>query len=98
MPAYLIAEIQVTDLEAYALYTSRTPEVIARYGGRFIVRGGAAELLEGDGPPGRVVVIAFPDRAAARRFYTSPDYRDILPLRQRASTGRLLLVDGIAAD
>lgn len=96
MPAYMIAEIEVTDPDAYKAYASRAPDVIARHGGRFVVRGGAVELLEGGPPPARLVVIEFPDAATARAFYGSPDYREIQPLRQRASHGRLVLVEGYA--
>lgn len=95
MPAYLVGEIEVTEPERYALYTARTPAVIAAYGGRFLVRGGAVEAKEGAPPAGRVVVIEFPDMAAARRFYDSPDYQAILPLRLAASRGRLYLVEGV---
>jgi uncharacterized protein (DUF1330 family) len=94
MPAYVIAEIEVTDPEAYATYRARTPQVIAAHGGRFVVRGGAVEPREGD-PPDRVVVIEFPDMAAARRFYDSPDYQAIQPLCPAASRGRLYLVEGV---
>jgi uncharacterized protein (DUF1330 family) len=95
MPAYVIAEIEVADPEAYAPYRARTPDVVAAHGGRFLVRGGAVEPLEGDPPVGRIVVIEFPDLEAARRFYASPEYRAILPLRQAASQGRLYLVEGV---
>lgn len=98
MPAYVIAEIEVTDPDAYAAYRARTPAVIARHGGRFLVRGGTAEPREGESPGGRVVVIEFADMAAARTFYDSPDYREILPLRLAASKGRLFLVEGVAPE
>jgi uncharacterized protein (DUF1330 family) len=94
MPAYVIAEIEVTDPEAYTPYRAQVPDLIAAHGGRYLVRGGAVEPREGD-PPDRVVVIEFPDMAAARRFYDSPDYQAILPLRQAASRGRLYLVEGV---
>lgn len=94
MPAYLIAEIEVTDPVAYAEYRTHTPAAIEAHGGRFIVRGGEVEAKEGAAPAGRVVVIAFPDMAAARRFYDSPEYARILPIRHKASKGRLYLVDG----
>lgn len=96
MPAYLIAEIEVTDPEAYRAYTSRTPGVIARHGGRFVVRGGPAVLLEGAPEPARIVVIEFADRATAERFYRSAEYQEILPLRQRAARGRVVIVEGYA--
>ncbi|HSA80472.1 MAG TPA: DUF1330 domain-containing protein [Geminicoccaceae bacterium] len=94
MAAYIIAEVEVTDPETYRGYRAKTPDVVARYGGRFIVRGGAAETLEGAGQPGRVVVIEFPDLAAARRFYASPEYQAIIGIRHKAATSRLILVEG----
>ena len=94
MAAYIIAEVEVTDPETYQSYRAQTPGVVARYGGRFIVRGGAAETLEGDGPPGRLVVLEFPDLAAARRFYDSPEYQAIIGIRHRAANSRIVLVDG----
>ncbi|MSP48296.1 MAG: DUF1330 domain-containing protein [Alphaproteobacteria bacterium] len=94
MPAYIIGEIEITDPDAYKRYTARTPDVIAKYGGRFVVRGGNGEAIEG-AAPNRVVVIEFPDRAAARRFYDAPDYQEILKIRLGASKGRMILVDGV---
>lgn len=94
MPAYIIGEIEITDPESYKRYTAQTPGVIAKHGGRFIVRGGNGEAIEGSAPK-RVVVIEFPDRAAAKRFYNSPEYQEILKIRLSASSGRLFLVDGV---
>jgi uncharacterized protein (DUF1330 family) len=94
MSAYIIAEVEVTDPSTYASYRARTPGVVARHGGRFIVRGGAAETLEGEGEPGRVVVLEFPDLAAARRFYASPEYQAIIGIRHQAAKSRLILVEG----
>jgi uncharacterized protein (DUF1330 family) len=96
MPAYVIAEVEVTDPAAYEPYRPLAAASIARCGGRFIARGGAAELIEGEGTPQRVVVIEFPDLAAARRWYRSDEYQSALKIRQAASRGRLILVDGIA--
>ena len=95
MPAYLVAEMEVSDPETYARYRAQVPEVITAHGGRFLVRGGTTEAKEGTPPAGRVMVIEFPDMAAARRFYDGPDYQAILPLRLAASRGRLYLVEGI---
>ncbi len=94
MTAYLIAQIEVKDPEGYSRYTARTPDVIAKFGGRFIVRGGDPDVLEGKLPGGRVVVIAFADRAAAETFYHSEDYQAILPLRLAASSGAVCIVQG----
>lgn len=95
MPAFLIAEIEVTDPDAYARYRAQTPGVVAAYDGRFLVRGGAVEAREGKPPVGRVVVLEFADMAAVRRFYDSPDYQAILPLREASARSRVYLVEGV---
>jgi uncharacterized protein (DUF1330 family) len=94
--AYIIAEIEVTDPATYATYRAQTPGLVERHGGRFLVRGGAAETLEGAGPPGRLVVLEFPDLATARRFYESPEYQAIIGIRQQAARSRVVLVEGHA--
>jgi uncharacterized protein (DUF1330 family) len=90
----MIAEVEVQDTDAYAEYRAGTPAAVAAYGGRFIVRGGAVEPKEGPPPAGRVVVIEFADMATARRFYDSPEYQKILPIRLAASKGRVFMVEG----
>ncbi|GBD44989.1 hypothetical protein HRbin40_02486 [bacterium HR40] len=94
MTAYLLAEIDIHDATTYERYRARTPELVARFGGRFLVRGGAPEWLEGRGA-GRLVVIAFPSREAARRFWQSPEYRELAELRHAAAQSRVVLLDGI---
>ena len=94
MPAYIMGLVDIDDKEIYDRYRARTPAVIAQYGGRFLVRGGDPKVLEGDWPAPRVVVIEFPDEAAAQRFYDSPEYREILPVRQQASRGTLAILPG----
>ena len=96
MPAYLIAEIAVTDAEAYKAYTSRVPDLIAKAGGRYLVRGGKTAAVEGGPVAGRIVVLEFQNFAAAEAFYHSQDYQAILAFRTNASTGRVYLVDGMA--
>jgi len=96
MAAYLIADIEsIHDQATYDEYRKHTPGVIQQFGGRFIVRGGTTVPLEGGWTPGRCVVIEFADMAAAQRFYQSPDYQKILPLRLKASKGRAILVEGV---
>ena len=97
MAAYLIADIgEIHDQATYDRYRAQTPGLIQKAGGRFIVRGGKTETVEGDWQPGRLVVIEFPDMAAAKRFYASPAYREILPLRLKASRGgKVLFVEGV---
>ncbi len=94
MAAYLIADVTVKNPDAYAEYRKQVLPTIMKYGGRFIVRGGAHETLEGDWRPGRVVVIEFSDMATAKAWYRSKEYGPLVKLRQGASSGRLILVEG----
>lgn len=96
MPAYLIADVTVTDAERYRPYTERVPAVIAQYGGRYLVRGGAVHPMEGDPGFDRLVVIEFPSMEAAKRFYNSPEYAPLLELRMQATRSRLSFVEGYA--
>jgi uncharacterized protein (DUF1330 family) len=94
MAAYIIAEIQVTEPAAYEEYRPLAAASIARFGGRFVVRGGKIELFEGEPQPQRVVVIEFPDLDTARRWYRSDEYQSALKIRQAASRGRVFVVEG----
>jgi uncharacterized protein (DUF1330 family) len=94
MTAYVIADIQVTDPTAYDQYRPLAAASIARLGGRFVVRGGKVDLLEGGPEPERIVVIEFPDVDTARRWYRSEEYQAALKIRQSASRGRVFLVEG----
>lgn len=94
MPAYVIAEVEVTNPAGYETYRPLAGASVAQYGGKFVVRGGKAELIEGTQPPARMVVIEFADIDAAKRWYNSPEYQDALKIRLANSTGRVLLVEG----
>ncbi len=98
MPAYLIAHLTVTDPDAFEAYRAAVPEVIARFGGHYLVRGGAVETLEGEWRIPRIVIIAFDSMAQAKRFNESPDYQEILPLRLAAAKGDVVLVEGVPDD
>ena len=93
-PCYIVGDVDVTDPDRYKDYSSHTEETLRPFGGRFIVRGGDKEVLEGAWRPNRLVVIEFPDRESAQGWYDSEAYRAILPIRQEASTGSLVLVEG----
>ncbi|MCC6534147.1 MAG: DUF1330 domain-containing protein [Burkholderiales bacterium] len=95
MPAYVIAEVEVIDRDAYEDYRGRVPATLAAYGGRFIVRGGTSETLEGAWSPQRVVVIEFPDRASAKAWWASEQYAGAKALRQRSARTELIVVDGV---
>lgn len=95
MLAYIVANIDVTDPDAYADYRKGVAASLTPFGGRFLARGGRAEALEGSYPVSRVVIIEFPDYDRAKAWYDSPGYRDLRALRQRASRGDLLVVEGV---
>jgi uncharacterized protein (DUF1330 family) len=96
MTAYLIANIEVTDAEAFERYRAAVPPVIAAHGGRYIVRGGEKHALEGDMALRRLVILEFPSLAAARAFYDSPDYAPLLALRLASTRSQVVLVEGYA--
>ena len=94
MTAFVIADVHVTNPEGYEPYRPLAAASIARFGGRFVVRGGKAGLLEGAPAPERVVVIEFADADTARRWYYSDEYQQALKIRQANSTARVVLVEG----
>jgi uncharacterized protein (DUF1330 family) len=95
MPAYLIADIDVTDSVGYDEYRARVPAVIAAHGGRYLVRGGASEVLEGAWRPKRSAIIEFPSLAAFKAFWESAEYRPLKELRERSAKSNLVVVEGL---
>jgi uncharacterized protein (DUF1330 family) len=94
MPGYLIANVKVTDPEGFERYRAGVPAVIAQYGGRYAVRGGAMERLENADGFNRMVVLEFPSLDAARAFYFSLEYAPLLKLRSETTESQVMLVDG----
>jgi uncharacterized protein (DUF1330 family) len=94
MSAYVIAEIEVVDPAAYEDYRKQVLAVVTKFGGKFIVRGGKIEPKEGGWTPKRLVVVEFPSMAQAQKWYDSPEYAPLIKLRQKASKGKLILVEG----
>ncbi len=94
--AYVVAEINVTDPEAYKSYVAAVAPVVARFGGKYLVRGGQTISIVGAPPSGRVVVIEFDSLAAARTFEDSADYAAVSPIRHKAAQSRVFLVEGAA--
>ena len=95
MPAYLIAETNITDPEQYEHYRAASPGAIAAGGGRFLARGGELAVLEGDWNPSRLVILEFEDLDAVKRFYESPEYQAAIKLREGAAQLNLVAVEGI---
>ncbi len=96
MPAYVIADIEVSDPERYKEYMALSPAAIAAGGGEFVVRGGATHVLEGDWTPGRMVMAKFPSLEAARAFYDSVRYREARAKRAGATRRfNMIVVEGV---
>lgn len=95
---YLIAEAKVTDPAAYERYKQLAQIAIAEYGGRYVVRGGVAEVLEGTWTsPGRLVIVEFESSEQAKRFYHSAAYRAAREERANAAEMNMLVVSGVDA-
>ena len=92
---YVIAQITVTDPDAYCDYTTMVGPIVAKFGGEFLVRGGRARSYEGTPAGDRNVVIRFPSYAAAQAWYDSPEYAQAKQLRIAASTGVQTIVEGV---
>ncbi len=95
MAGYVIAEVDVHDAALFEEYRKLVPATIAQYGGRYLVRGGAAETREGGWAPKRVVMLEFPSTEQARKWYHSPEYAPALALRLKAATTRMVIVEGV---
>jgi len=97
MAGYVVAEVEVTDSATYEEYRKLVPATVARYGGKYLVRGGAVERKEGGWEPKRLVVLEFPSLEQARTWYHSPEYAPALALRLKAARSKVLLVEGAPA-
>ena len=95
MAAYIIVNVEVTDPTRYADYTRMVGDSLVAYEGRFLVRGGKAEKLEGSMEPKRVVVLEFPTLERAKAWWSSDEYREAKSIRQRSSTTDMLVVEGV---
>jgi uncharacterized protein (DUF1330 family) len=95
MAGYIIALIEVTDPEQYRKYMAETPGVIAKFGGRFIIRGGEKSTLEGPDENRRIAVVEFPSLERAKEFYHSEDYQEIKRLREGAANVSIVAAEGI---
>ena len=96
MAAYIIGRLQMRDPSWVEKYSAVVPRLIEMHGGRYLVRGGAMEVLEGTTPlPSLMVVIEFPSMEKARAMYNDPEYRPFMKLRQSGSDLELVLVEGV---
>jgi len=96
MPAYVVVQIGIDDPVRYEQYKTLAPPSIAAYGGRYLVRGGPSQPLEGSWQPPRLVILEFPDAAQARAWWSSPEYAPAKAIRQGCARTEMLLVEGFA--
>jgi uncharacterized protein (DUF1330 family) len=95
MPAYIIVEIEITDSVGYEEYKRHAAATVKQYGGKYIVRGGVCETLEGDWKPKRIVVLQFDNMERAKAWLNSPEYVEPRKQRHRTASTRMILVEGL---
>jgi uncharacterized protein (DUF1330 family) len=95
MPAYVVVEIEVTDPSKYEAYKQLAPPSIRKYGGRYLVRGGTVETLEGKWSPKRFVILRFDSMEQAKAWWQSPEYRDAKQLRQASARTEMICAQGL---
>ena len=95
MAVYLIASVDVQDSEGYEEYRRRVPSTIAEHGGRYLARGGATEVLEGAWPPGRCVIVEFPDLGSFTAWWSSPEYAELRAIRERTANSQVVVTQGL---
>ncbi len=96
MPAYVINDMEITDPALFEQYKTLSPATVAQFGGRFLVRGGQTETLEGNWAPKRLVILEFPSVEQARAWIESPEYAAARQLRQRAARSNVIVVEGVS--
>jgi uncharacterized protein (DUF1330 family) len=96
MSAYIVVQVEVSDPAGYDDYKNMVPPSMAPYGGKFVVRGGNCETLEGEWRPKRLVILEFPSVAKAKAWWASDEYRDAKALRQRTAKTEMIVVEGLA--
>jgi uncharacterized protein (DUF1330 family) len=95
MSAYLISEVDVRDAAGFETYRTVAAKAITRYGRRYLVRGGAADIAEGGPPPKNIIVVEFPSMEKLHEWYASPEYAEALKVRRAALDRRLIFVEGV---
>ena len=94
MKAYLVVDLSIHDAEGFGPYTANIPAVIAKHGGKFIVRAAVPTPVEGDWSPERMVIVEFPARQNAEQFLQDPRFQELAKIRRKATISKLVLVDG----
>ena len=97
MSVYMLIDVEVTDSDRYSEYVKRVPRIIARHGGRYLVRGGPVTSLSGNWNPTRIIIIEFETAEQMQECFSSPEYLELAPLREEATLSRAVLVEGYTA-
>lgn len=97
MAAYFIVDVDIHDPAGMREYLERVPATLTKYGGRYIVRGGKFEVVEGNWQPTRVVMLEFPNIDQAKRWYDCEEYKDMKAARLRSARTDVVLVEGVAS-
>lgn len=95
MPAYVIVDIEITDPVLYEDYKARAAPTVSDYGGRYVVRGGKTETLEGEWRPGRFVMLEFPSLAKAKEWWACAEYQDVMKIRHASARTKMIVVEGM---
>ncbi len=95
MSAFIVVEVEVSNHDRYEHYKQMVPPSLAPFGGRFLVRGGSVETLEGDWAPKRLVIVEFPSREQAKTWWASQEYAEAKALRQATAKTEMILVEGV---
>jgi uncharacterized protein (DUF1330 family) len=95
MAAFVVVQESIENEAVFAQYRAKAPATVEAYGGKFLARGGNLEVLEGELPHKRLVILEFPTRQDAIAWYNSPEYQEILPLRLSSSRGIFAVLDGM---
>ena len=94
MKAYLVLDLKIHDFSSFREYIDNVPSFIRKHGGKYIVQGAEPTPMEGDWRPERMVILEFPARENAKAFLGDPEFKDLLAIRHRTTTSKLVLVDG----
>jgi uncharacterized protein (DUF1330 family) len=95
MAAYFVVNVNVTDPRVYAEYSKLVQPTLDHYGGKFLVRGGATQIIEGDWQPHRLVILEFENEEQFKRWYYSPEYTEARETRFKSSTAQAILAQGV---
>ena len=95
MAAYVVADVEITDPQMFSRYREQLPATVEQYGGRFTIRSGRHEVLEGDWRPHRLIVVEFPDLSRAQAWYHSAEYAPLIALREKSARTNLVIVEGV---